>query len=134
MFITEFAGYTLFKEVLVGIATKEGVINTEIATNDLFFLKSKSTDAKGFYDANGFTVLKGSLLEKDAVSSLRLKGERDTFLQDYTTEAGNARVLTVNHTFSSPSAAAMFCTGSPMNGWDKWINGDGKTLKEIYRS
>lgn len=36
----------------------------------LFYTKGRGSDAKGFYDANGFTVLKGSIIANSSVPSL----------------------------------------------------------------
>lgn len=42
-------------------------------------------------------------------------------------------VLDSNKTFSSPSTATDFCTGSSNNGWTKWKNKAGQTLDAVYR-
>lgn len=99
----------------------------------LFFVRNRGCDAKGFYDENGFTVLKGSIIAKTTVPSFGWKDNRDDFIKEYTyIEKGNF-VLNADYTFPSPSAAANYCIGSSNNGWITWKNIKGQTLDEVYR-
>ena len=34
----------------------------------------------------------------------------------------------------SPSTAASYCSGRSCNGWIHWINDEGQSLDEVYRS
>lgn len=71
-FLAEFLGYFLFK-----------VVDVEAEVKELFFLRNRGANLKGFYDENGFTVLKGSLLPKDSVPSLgNLIVKRKQFIQN----------------------------------------------------
>lgn len=99
----------------------------------LFFLKGRDCDAKGFYNSNGFTVLKGSIIAKDSVPSLAWKEKRKIMLQEYTEIIDGNLVLNSDKTFSSPSTAADFCKGSSNNGWIVWKDKDNNTLDSIYR-
>ncbi|MBR5254324.1 MAG: GIY-YIG nuclease family protein [Bacteroidales bacterium] len=99
----------------------------------LFFLKGRDCDAKGFYNSNGFTVLKGSIIAKDSVPSLAWKEKRKIMLQEYTEIIDGNLVLNSDKTFSSPSTAADFCKGSSNNGWIVWKDNDNNTLDSIYR-
>lgn len=99
----------------------------------LFFLKGRDCDAKGFYNSNGFTVLKGSVIAKDSVPSLAWKEKREIMLQEYTEIIDGNLVLNSDKTFSSPSTAADFCKGSSNNGWIVWKDKDNNTLDSIYR-
>lgn len=99
----------------------------------LFFLKGRDCDAKGFYNSNGFTVLKGSVIAKDSVPSLAWKEKREIMLQEYTEIIDGNLVLNSDKTFSSPSTAADFCKGSSNNGWIVWKNKEDNTLDSIYR-
>lgn len=99
----------------------------------LFFLKGRDCDAKGFYNSNGFTVLKGSVIAKDSVPSLAWKEKREIMLQEYTEIIDGNLVLNSDKTFSSPSTAADFCKGSSNNGWIVWKDKEDNTLDSIYR-
>lgn len=99
----------------------------------LFFTKGRGANAQGFYNSDGFTVLKGSIIAKTSVPSLAWQEKRAKLLQEYTEVSGDQLILTSNKTFSSPSTAADFCIGSSNNGWLVWKNKDGNTLDEIYR-
>ena len=99
----------------------------------LFFTKGRGANAQGFYNSDGFTVLKGSIIAKTAVPSLGWQEKRAKLLQEYTEVSGDQLILTSNKTFSSPSTAADFCIGSSNNGWLVWKDKDGNTLDEIYR-
>ena len=99
----------------------------------LFFTKGRGANAQGFYNSDGFTVLKGSIIAKTSVPSLGWQEKRSKLLQEYTEVSGDQLILTSNKTFSSPSTAADFCIGSSNNGWLVWKNKDGNTLDSIYR-
>lgn len=99
----------------------------------LFYTKGRGCDAKGSYDANGFTVLKGSIIAKSSVPSFTWKEKRENHLKDYTINYGDKLELEADKTFSSPSTAADFCIGSSNNGWLVWKDKDGQTLDAVYR-
>ncbi len=99
----------------------------------LFFTKGRGANAQGFYNSDGFTVLKGSIIAKTSVPSLGWQEKRSKLLKEYTEANGDQLILTSNKTFSSPSTAADFCIGSSNNGWLVWKDKDGNTLDEIYR-
>jgi len=120
-FITEFVGYSIFRTV-------------QQESNELFFTKSRKSNAKGFYDENGFTVLKGSSVALGVVKSFGWKEKRERFIKEFTELIDNKLILKVDYTFKSPSTAADFCIGSSNNGWIVWKNYEGKTLDEIYRN
>ena len=100
----------------------------------LFYFTRRGADAKGVYDGNGFTVLRGSKLSKDAVPSCHIMERRDAVIKDYAqVDTAGRPVLTSDITFSSPSTAASICGGCSSNGWVDWKNEKGQTLNEIYR-
>ena len=99
----------------------------------LFYTKGRGCDARGFYDANGFTVLKGSIIAKSSVPSFTWKEKRENLLNDYTVSNGDKLELESDKTFPSPSTAADFCIGSSNNGWLVWKDKDGQTLDAVYR-
>ena len=99
----------------------------------LFYTKTRNCDAKGFYNSNGFTVLKGSTIAKSAVPSFKWEEKREGMLQEYAAIADNKLTMTSNLTFPSPSTASSFCLGRPSNGWTDWKDKDGNTLDSVYR-
>ena len=119
-FLTSFTGCNIFD-----IA--------QLKEKHLFYTKGRGGDAKGFYDANGFTVLKGSIIVKSSVPSFTWKEKREQLLKDYTISKGDKLELESDKTFSSPSTAADFCIGSSNNGWLVWKDKDGQTLDIVYR-
>lgn len=119
-FLTSFMGCTIFEV-------------SEVKERHLFYTKGRGCNAKGFYDASGFTVLKGSIIANDCVPSLSWSEKRARLIEEYTSNIGGILILNSDKTFSSPSTAADFCIGSSNNGWIVWKDKDGKTLDEVYR-
>lgn len=119
-FLTSFTGCAIFDIV-------------ETKKQHIFYTKGRGSNAKGFYNSSGFTVMKGSILAKDSVPSLNWKEKREKLMKEYTSYKDGQIVLESDKTFSSPSTAADFCIGSCNNGWIVWKDKDGKTLDSIYR-
>ena len=99
----------------------------------VFYAKTYNCDARGFYQANGFTVMKGSVLAKAVVPSFKWKEKRQQLLEQYAVNKGDKLVLGSDITFASPSTASMFVLGRPSNGWVAWKDKDGQTLDSVYR-
>lgn len=123
--LSSFLGYKLFEII-------------EEKTKHLFYCKSsKGSDAKGFYDESGFTVLSGSKICKDTTNSFIFKGiaamDRDSYLREFCKESNGLFIVERNITFKSPSSASTFCLGTRSNGWKSWKDKDGKTLNEKFR-
>lgn len=119
-FLTTFIGCNIFEVV-------------ESKKQHLFYTKGRGCNACGFYNADGFTVLKGSIIAKSSVPSLVWKQKRDKLLTEYTIEKEGKLELESDKTFSSPSTAADFCIGSSNNGWLVWKDKNGQTLDDVYR-
>ncbi len=100
----------------------------------LFFLKTSKCDSTGFYHANGFTVLKGSIIAKSTVPSFLWKHRREEMIEEYTIKNVGKLEMEFDRTFTSPSSAACFCTGANKNGWLVWKDKDGQTLDAVYRN
>lgn len=119
-FLTTFSGYAIFDII-------------EIKKQHIFHTKGRGCDAKGFYNASGFTVMKGSILAKISASSLRWKEKRDKLIAEYASSINGSIIMESDKIFSSPSTAADFCIGSSNNGWLVWKDQDGQTLDTVYR-
>lgn len=99
----------------------------------LFYTKGRGCKARGYYSSSGFTVLKGSILANNCVTSFNWKEKREKLIKEYATFENGNWVMNSDKTFSSPSTAADFCIGSSNNGWLVWKDMDNKTLDAIYR-
>ena len=100
----------------------------------LFYTKgSRGCDAKGFYNSNGFTVLRGSVIACGVVPSFKWKEKRDIMINGYVSLENGKFIMNSDMTFSSPSTAAVFVLGRPSNGWTEWKDKDGNTLDSVYR-
>lgn len=100
----------------------------------VFHTKKNGIRGSGRYDkATGrFTVLAGSKvnLSKPALKNASVAALRREMFGGI---AGIAD-LTEDLEFPTPSAAAVFVLGGSQNGWTEWVNNDGKTLNQVYRS
>lgn len=121
-FLTSFIGITIFESAPVNRLP-------------IFFFKRRGAEARGIYDGNGFTVLNGSKLSKDIVSSCHAIERREMIVKNYSQIDKNGHpILTSDVSFSSPSTASGICGGCSSNGWVDWKNAEGQTLDEIYRN
>ncbi len=119
-FLVSFMGYNIF-DIL---QPKE---------EHLFYTKGRGCKASGYYNSSGFTVLKGSILANNCVTSFNWKEKREKLIKEYATFENGNWVMNSDKTFSSPSTAADFCIGSSNNGWLVWKDMDNKTLDSVYR-
>ena len=119
-FLTSFIGCNIFEQ-------------SQPKSEHLFYTKGRGCEAVGFYSSNGFTVLKGSVIAKTAVPSLKWSDKRHSLVSECTAIEGDKLVMTSDKTFASPSTAADFCIGSSNNGWLMWKDKDGNTLDSVYR-
>lgn len=99
----------------------------------LFTTKYRGCNATGFYNEEGFTVLKGSGIAQGTVPSFTWKEKREKEIKQFTINDGGKIILNVDKTFSSPSTAADFCIGSSNNGWLVWKDKNGQTLHDVHR-
>ena len=120
-FLASFIGCNIFE------------ISQPKATENLFYIKGRGCEAKGFYSSNGFTVQKGSVIASTVVPSFGWKEKRNDMVQEFTQIEGTKLFMTSDKTFSSPSTAAMFVLGRPSNGWTDWKDDNGNTLDSVYR-
>lgn len=100
----------------------------------VFHTKKNGIRRSGRYDkATGrFTVLAGSKvnLSKPALKNASVAALRREMFGGI---AGIAD-LTEDLEFPTPSAATVFVLGGSQNGWTEWVNNDGETLNQVYRS
>ena len=123
-FLTQFVGCNIFGDVKPVQSDKH-----------IFYCKRAGSNAKGYLCDNGeFVVLAGSELRNGvcAGSKQDLIQKREEFISSFCTCTNNKIVLNKDHTFPTPSAAALVCIGGSANGWLEWIDGD-ITLDKAYR-
>lgn len=119
-FLTSFTGCTIFDII-------------ETKKQHLFYTKNRGCNAIGFYNASGFTVLKGSIIAKGNTKSFSWAEKRNKLIKDYVVQKNGNLVMESDITFSSPSTAADFCLGRSCNGWTIWKDKEGQTLDAVYR-
>ena len=92
-------------------------------------LKQGSDYSHGLYDGKGITVYTGSYISNRVMSSTFKQAEvRKELISKYTQERNGKLFLMQDVVFTSPSAAAGFCTGTSANGLLLWKTEDGQTL------
>lgn len=120
-FLASFIGYNIFE------------VKKDQLAEHIFFITGRKCNAKGYYDTDGFTVQKGSMIAENVVPSFSWKENRDSILEDLTELQNGYRVMVRDKTFSSPSTAATFCLGCSTDGWLAWKDKDGNTLDDVHR-
>ena len=100
----------------------------------IFYTKGRGCDAKGFYNSNGFTVLKDSVISPTSVPSFKWHEKRNKMLNEYTLKKDGKYIMISDVSFKSPSTAADFCLGSSNNGWLVWKDNNGYSLDYVYRT
>lgn len=105
------------------------------ATDDTVYLYCKGSggEAKGFVSANGFTVLKGSMVSERMVPSFETRSKTYFILRNKLESNGTIvdRAFTKDYEFSAPSAASAVVLGHSSNGNMDWKNDQGTPLKEL---
>ena len=76
----------------------------------------KKYDVQGRYEGNSLTVLKGSKIAMVTTFGT----QRDELIKKYCKKDNNNFILVKDVAFQTPTAAANFCTGGSVNGWDFW--------------
>ncbi|AHB41676.1 hypothetical protein P148_SR1C00001G0888 [candidate division SR1 bacterium RAAC1_SR1_1] len=122
-------GYPILKEIEKAKIEKE----------NMYYLNSRGSDAKGVYMEDGFLVLKGSSGPKEMVKST-IENERMAFRhrpilleKGIIKEEGENIIFLSDYLFTSPSSASDIIVGRDTNGWIVWKDKDGKTLDENER-
>lgn len=58
----------------------------------IFYTKGRDYDGSFYYNSNGFTVLKGSVIAQTMFSSFNGREKRESFLQEYAVIDGDKRI------------------------------------------
>ena len=121
-------GYKVFDTIGESIAALD-------QAEPYFYTKAaRGADAKGLIVADGFAVMKGSLIASSAVPSMSesLKKLRSSLLKKGIVDEN--MMFTRDHIFSSPSLAASVVQGRSANGRTEWRNAEHKSIKDIEES
>jgi len=103
---------------------------------DVFVLTGKDCEGRGQLVEDGFTVFAGSKGRKQVTPSAGkwVQATREELLASgVLAEDGNQLVFKEDHTFKTPSGAAVTLLGRPSNGWKEWKSKFGGTLDEVKR-
>lgn len=107
-------------------------------SEQLWYCKSKLTDAKALYRGDQFVVLAGSLIDKSHTPSFEKEyayqvAERQEIFAEKAIDHGDFVELTENVAFKSPNHAGHIVTGRSVNAWTTWKNAAGVTMDEVVR-
>ena len=102
---------------------------------EMYFCNSSESQGRGFYNEEGFVVLKGSSGRAAMVPSYA-SGPGGKVRARYVTqgvlkEDGDRMVFQKDQLFSSPSSAAHVLMGRSANGWVEWKTVNGKPLDAL---
>ena len=96
--------------------------------NIKLFAQGKRYDVLGRYDGTSLTVLKGSRISRfTTFGDIR----DDVLILKNCSKDDEEFILEKDIVFQTPTAAANFCTGGSVNGWDFWKNASRKPLKAL---
>lgn len=108
--------------------------NKNIENKNIVYFKTKNFNAKGIVTNEGFMVLKGSTVSREAAKksliksykALRERLEKEKIINE-------EYEFTSDYTFSSSSAAADVISGYSNSGPIVWKDKDGRMLKELIQ-
>ncbi len=105
--------------------------------SELLKIEAKGISARGYEDAKGFVVLKGSQLVKNEAESIHRYTStlrRDLLAQGIIVDNGPTFAFNQDQVFGSPSTAAGVILGRPANGRTESRNDQGTTLKQLQEA
>lgn len=106
--------------------------------DQIWYCKSKLSNAKAMFRADQFVLLAGSLIDKSHTTNFEKRwpwqvSERQDIFANKSIDHGDYVELTENISFKSPSYAGHIVTGRSVNGWMLWKNEAGQTMDEVMR-
>lgn len=108
-----------------------------VTGDNLFHITVRGCDAHGIFNEtdHSIRILKGSLLPQSTVPSYRDGEKRNAIIAAMSKPAKDGFwELQRDYVLASPSTAASYCSGRSCNGWTHWINDEGQSLDDLYRS
>lgn len=125
-------GYPVFDALLPAQAAAD----TESDRRHVFMCNGKGYSAKMLVSDAGYVVLQGSVARLEIADSVKgsIEPKRTALVQHGVLEqTAEGFVFLKNHAFKTPSAGANLIGGTSSNGWDAWVDADGRTLDQIMR-
>jgi hypothetical protein len=116
-----------------------GISSFQISTTPripaaLLKLDGPSAHAEGYETSEGFRVLAGGKAKPTEVPSIhgRTRILRASLVENgVLAKEGDTLIFTQDYVFDSPSEAAAVLLGRSVNGREKWMSLNGRTLKEL---
>jgi len=107
-------------------------------TEQIWYCKTKKTDAKGVFRGDKFVILAGSILDLEEAPSFEKFFPSDSIrrreiIKSKTTAQKDIAILNENIQFRSPNDAGQFVTGRSINAWTTWKDKSGQTMNEVMR-
>ncbi|QHN43299.1 DUF4357 domain-containing protein [Candidatus Mycosynbacter amalyticus] len=114
------------------------ILSSPDIKEDVWYCKSKKTEARAQFRGDKFVVLQGSIIDKSHSPSWATKwskslAEREEIFEKYGRDLGDTVELTENVAFKSPNHAGGFATGHNINAWVTWKDESGQTMDEVMR-
>ena len=124
--IAESLGFSIFQS------------NSKDEEDQIWYLKSKKTEAKAEARGDKFVLLAGSIIDKSYAPSWKVAypnsfAEREQVLQVNGIDQGDTVLIDSNVTLRSPNHAGGLISGANVNAWITWKNKYGKTMDEVIR-
>ena len=124
--IAESLGFSIFQS------------NSKDEEDQIWYLKSKKTEAKAEARGDKFVLLAGSIIDKSYAPSWKVAypnsfAEREQVLQANGIDQGDTVLIDSNVTLRSPNHAGGLISGANVNAWITWKNKYGKTMDEVIR-
>ena len=69
------------------------ILVSQYKMGHIFYTKGRDYDGSFYYNSNGFTVLKGSVIAQTMISSFNGREKRESFLQEYTIIDDDKRIM-----------------------------------------
>lgn len=124
----------------LGFPVFDQIVTERVSKNDLWFCERRATKASAIYDENGFTIIKGSIIDGTEQPSFIERfpfalTERRHLLASNAEELEGGKIYRLFNdiTFKSANKAGGFAVGANVNAWTTWKNARGETMDEALR-
>jgi hypothetical protein len=115
------------------------VLSSKEEPEQVWYCKSKKTDAKAVFKGGNFIVLAGSIVDIEPGKGWSNYpayeiAERQVLISTNSgTETGDTITLKDNVSFKSPNHAGRTLLGRSANAWTTWKNAAGQTMDDVMR-